>query len=318
MANLNLGGPGSPIIIHALPQPSIDRIKVFQGPNNTSGSVPLDLNNPQIEGNLTLNTVQIVRRFIQEYRLLIDALASGQIDNTKFTEIYNETKSQGIQYLPQLVRDIIQYPQTLQKINTRPPPTDQMPTIEGSHIIRGARIIQQILTEESTYNELERKTRAFRPLTRRRQFATDPIQIVNLDITPYIGTKMLLFRGTANNQGRKYKTTVGFSKVTFEKENTDSNVTFKASDGQDYNIIPIKLGVNNVRVRCQCLDFYYRFGGFDYTDKSLYGRAPKPYVRKTPPPPIGRPFVNPMKTPGVCKHIMKTIKALLDSGMVVR
>ncbi|MHA2402108.1 MAG: hypothetical protein ACXADH_03875, partial [Candidatus Kariarchaeaceae archaeon] len=71
-------------------------------------------------------------------------------------------------------------------------------------IIRGVRLLQwteenETLEERSNYNQLFQQTvRAF-PRTRKRQHATQPIQIVRTDFTPYIGTRNLLVRGQARS-----------------------------------------------------------------------------------------------------------------------
>lgn len=311
MASFFIHGRGeSPFKINIMPQEAIhfrhwNRIKVERSPSGGTGIVPIDSRKPPV-GNLTHEEINIVRRWGAEYKPLIVALWTGKVDNNQADWVYKQSLKQGATALSELIQQVI-----IQ--------SSQQPTIEGLQVIRGARIIK-FLAEESTAAELERKTRAFRPLTKKRQFAVDPIKIVNLDITPYLGTKMLLFRGlaTSSKGGGRYKTVVSFTKVKFEPESTNTNVTFTASDGEEYNIQPIKLSVNNVKVRCQCLDHYFRFATWNFNDKSIYGRAPKPYRRKTPPPPIGRPWANPSRTPGLCKHILKTIQALLDSGICIR
>lgn len=71
-------------------------------------------------------------------------------------------------------------------------------------IIRGPRILQQIeeeeaLAERSTYQDLERRTIAAFPRTRKRQHVVHPIQIIRTEFTPYLGTRNLLVRGQARS-----------------------------------------------------------------------------------------------------------------------
>lgn len=190
-------------------------------------------------------------------------------------------------------------------------------------IIRGARILQQIEAEEttiverSTYQDLERSTvRAF-PYTRKRQYATHPVRIVKMEMVPYVGTKNLLIKGQARSGTRTniyYKPMLFFNQVQYEKEPDNTTITFKASDGNDYHIHPIDLSDNIVRVRCDCLDFYFRFAPWDFSNDDLYGPKPKPYVRKT----TTRPSVNPTRAPGICKHVMKLVLGLRDARMLKR
>lgn len=187
-------------------------------------------------------------------------------------------------------------------------------------IIRGARILQQIeqeklLDERSSYQELERRTITAFPRTRKRQHATGPVQIVQTLFTPYIGTRNLLVRGQARSGTYRnvfYKPMLFFNEIQYEKEGSNQNVTFKASDNEDYHIQPIDLTDNIVRVRCDCLDFYFRFAPWDFSNDDLYGPKPKPYVRKT----THYPPVNPTRSPGICKHVMKLVHALRDARLL--
>ena len=56
------------------------------------------------------------------------------------------------------------------------------------------------------------------------------------------------------------------------------------------------------------MDFTARGAFQAYNEKILYGGPPKRIVRKTPPPPEGRPYANPNPR-GVmmCKHIYNSI-----------
>ena len=74
----------------------------------------------------------------------------------------------------------------------------------------------------------------------------------------------------------------------------------------------IILAKNTLRCHCNCLDFYWRFASFNAKDKSLIGKAPKPYK-----PVSNRGPVNPKKVPGVCKHLLATFKAMKHSGTVI-
>jgi hypothetical protein len=177
-------------------------------------------------------------------------------------------------------------------------------------LIRGARIIQQ-LNEASTYQDLENKTLAFIPPSRKRQHAVDPIQITQMKLVPYRNSGALQVEGLAQSDGKKYDTIMLFSDVVYEDGDQGDNVTFKGSDNQEYHIQPIQLSRNNVKVRCSCLDFRWRFALWNSKDGSLYGDPPGPYKKKT-----NRPPVNPQRVPALCKHLMKTTIALKQSGVL--
>jgi len=189
-------------------------------------------------------------------------------------------------------------------------------------IIRGPRILQALVEEEqleerSAYQELERKTITAFPKTRKRQHVVHPIQIAQTQFTPYIGTRNLLVRGQAKSgtyNNVYYKPMLFFNEIEYEEEDSPQNVSIKATDGKDYFMQPIDLTQNIVRVRCDCLDFYHRFAPWDFSNDDLYGPKPKPYVRKT----NTYPPVNPTRSPGVCKHVMKLVLTLRNSRLLKR
>lgn len=156
----------------------------------------------------------------------------------------------------------------------------------------------QPLDEDSALRDLEQSAIRNVP-TKKRQFSTDEVQITGMKISPFQGAGTMLFRGTARNAGRTYSPLILFNDVVYG-EASPSNVTFKATDGKDYNIQPIDPNKNTCQVRCNCLDFYYRFATWNFDDGSLYGKKPQPYVKTTERPPV-----NPAQAPGLCKHLMK-------------
>ena len=119
MANQNIAGPGeSPIIVYASSAKVVrgrhgKRIKV----DCTDGSGYYGVDKiTKIHGNLKTNTEQIVVRFIQEYKWLIDTLWDGHITDKQFKLIYSYAKVHGIstaieklkQLYPQLVFESMQ------------------------------------------------------------------------------------------------------------------------------------------------------------------------------------------------------------------
>lgn len=194
-------------------------------------------------------------------------------------------------------------------------------------VIRGARIEQQmeregLLDEASTYQDLERRTIAGFPNTTKRQHVVQPLQVTRTEFVPFVPTGNLRCDATvvSNNPEQPtpgpitYYPQIMFSGIEFQDENTPENVTLKTTSNKDVNVVPISLSDNTVKVRCTCLDFYHRFAEYNFGDDSLYGKKPPPYQRKT----TTRPDANPTKTPGVCKHVMKTILALRDAGLIKR
>lgn len=182
-------------------------------------------------------------------------------------------------------------------------------------LIRGPRILQQL--EETTYAELERSTANFQPPSRKRQHATDPIRVTQMQLIPFRSqrdTGDLKVEAIAQSGGKKYSPILYFSDVVFEEADQADNVSFTAGDGDVYHISPIQLSRSNVKVRCDCLDFYFRFGSRNRGDDSLYGAPLPPYKRKT----TTHASANPNNVPGLCKHLIKVVQALGEADLVTR
>lgn len=189
--------------------------------------------------------------------------------------------------------------------------------------LRGARIAKQLeeYLAESTFADLERNTNAFTPPSTKRQHATNPVQIRQLELVPYEGA--LGVNGSVNSieSGSQYQPQMMFLEVEYiqpqEGEDAEAiaqdpnTVTFQAADGKDYTIRPISLARNNVKVRCTCLDFRWRFSIYNDKDGSLLGNGPGLYQKKTDRAPN-----NPQQTPGVCKHLLKLTAELKANGVV--
>ena len=162
---------------------------------------------------------------------------------------------------------------------------------------------------ESSFNDLYDNIETAFPHTTRRQHATQPIEVENLRWVPFKGMKTLFIRAAVRNEDRHYSPMVLFKKVNYDI--TENPVSITASDGRIYEFDKILLQKNPISLRCECSDFYWRFQHWNKLDKSLYGPDRKPYERKT-----GHlPPANPSELPGMCKHCIKMIETLKESGI---
>lgn len=176
-------------------------------------------------------------------------------------------------------------------------------------LIRGARIIQQMTTlNERSFASLQQNTNNFVPPSKKRQNAVQPVQVSRVELVPARPSQALTAKVLVVSNSNKYQTSIMFQDVIYEDGDQSDNTTFTATDGEEYHIVPIDLSKSNVKVHCNCLDFYYRFAPSNNKDDSLLGNPPPPYQRKT----TTRPPVNPQQTPGVCKHLIRAISALRE------
>ena len=180
------------------------------------------------------------------------------------------------------------------------------------YVLRGERVLQA-LNEVSTYDDLYNNIQKGFPETKKRQHATNEVTISKLTYSPVRitneGGALRLSSITRSNQ-HEYKQQVLLSDVSFVTDG--SGVSFVATDGQTYNVQPIRLNRSRLRVNCTCLDFHYRFASWNFNDDSLLGKKPPLYQRKTD----NRPPVNPARVPGLCKHLVKVFDKLYSSGML--
>lgn len=152
--------------------------------------------------------------------------------------------------------------------------------------------------------------------------------ISEIGIIPFRGIKSILFtiqcrsyttqvqNAVRRKKGEKakpvpvYTDYIQFMDVKFGDRLEDSNWAVIEYKNQKYYFRKPSLFKNPVKVRCNCPDFQFRFSWEDRAQQALYGGPPKVYIRKTPPPPLGRPEVNPEFIPGICKHLYDFAKQL--------
>jgi hypothetical protein len=166
---------------------------------------------------------------------------------------------------------------------------------------------------ESTALELYKSTVEAFPRTTRRQNSIDMIKIIEMSYLPYLGMRTLFVKGLAKNieNQREYKTILLFKNVVYSKSEGRNTVKFIGSDRKKYLIETLNADKHDVLVRCDCPDFFWRFNHYNSLDGSLHGRKRRKYESKK----TGR-SVNESKAPGLCKHLIKTIKAVTDSKIM--
>jgi len=166
------------------------------------------------------------------------------------------------------------------------------------------------ICNEATLIDLYQSTVEAFPNTTKRQYATDPIKIVKLEWTPFLGVKTLFIKGHATNEGSFYMPMVLFKAVNYKEKIGKDVVELHTHKGEQVFLEKLNFFDNDVLLRCNCADFNWRFTHWNSVNKSLYGRDRKKYEAKHFPG-----SANPKELPGMCKHLIKTIKVLRESGI---
>lgn len=199
-------------------------------------------------------------------------------------------------------------------------------------LLRGARVLRQIeececedherLTE-TTYGDLERNVMNFQPPTKKRQHALAPLQIQGMEFSPIPNAGNLLVEGIVNNSqsetkmNAQYAPKILFSEVEFhqpegeEEVSNPNTLTIEGKNGKEFTISPLILNKNNVKVGCNCLDFWWRFSFYNHRDQSLLGYDMGFYKKRTQRPPV-----NPRQVPAMCKHLLKLAIELKNNRIV--
>lgn len=165
---------------------------------------------------------------------------------------------------------------------------------------------------EATLNDLYNQSVDGFPTTKRRQFSTDTIKIDHLEWVPFLGMNTLFVKGTVNNEGRKNEAIMVFEDVKYHEKEGKGVVSLVASNGKTVYLEPLSSASNDVKVRCSCKDFYWRFLHFNKEEKALFGRDRAPYD-----PVTDRAPANPTETAGLCKHLMKLAKILKEAHILL-
>lgn len=166
---------------------------------------------------------------------------------------------------------------------------------------------------ELTYNKLLSQTKQGQTIgdTPREQ-NSNKVQIQEVNLIPSVQDKTLTARARTRSKNQHYDTQIVFSGVEYFNDGGHGRQPFQAVDGTEYFIDPVRPYKSNVKVRCGCLDFYFRFSVWDHRDDVLTGDAPESYRRKTDT----HPPVNPQKVSGICKHIMGLVRFLKQERLI--
>lgn len=170
-------------------------------------------------------------------------------------------------------------------------------------------ICQDELMLEASLSNLKHSTvRAFGADRNKRSAS---VRISNYQIIPSVSSKSVLFKARVPGKDGNYDVQIRFMNLKFANELQAGFVSLNGMDGNAYFIKQPTAAQAQVKVRCSCLDFYYRFSVWNHKKKSHEGDAPVPYVKRTDSPPI-----NPTQADGACKHLIQFVDFLKREGVV--
>lgn len=164
---------------------------------------------------------------------------------------------------------------------------------------------------ETSIKDLYKSTIKTFPNTSKRQHATDTIVIEQLQWIPFKGVKTLFIKGLAKNEGKKYECIMLFKNINYKDNEGKKIIKIKTSSGLEQFVEQVDSNKNDVMVRCNCKDFYWRGNYSNHLDKSLFGRKRTKYESK------GLFSVNPSNSPMICKHLIKLTKILKESNFLL-
>ena len=168
-----------------------------------------------------------------------------------------------------------------------------------------------------TFRDLYQSGVRVNPFSRKTIAYSPKVKLVK--IIPFAGVKSAIYQLKMNGVTQKTIHNVniqvsGLKIVTREPRYLDGYTMVDEGD-KKYWIPTPSASTSVIKVRCTCKDYYFTFGWWNFRQGSMFGRQQKPYKRKTPKPPKGRPYRNPQKFAGSCKHCSNSVKFLVKNDM---
>ena len=165
---------------------------------------------------------------------------------------------------------------------------------------------------ESNLSKLYRSTVVAFPHTKKRQYATDTVQVTQLEWMPYVGMRTLFLKAHVQNLegGGEYDSIILFKNVKYHPRRQSGLVEIVSFDThQRYFIEQLSGDKNDVLLRCNCGDYFWRFNYYNSVDKSHYGRVRSSYDD-------GNYRINPKEMPGMCKHILQVWRSVWENRVI--
>lgn len=167
-----------------------------------------------------------------------------------------------------------------------------------------------MLLNEISIKKIEQENKDGFPNTKKRQHIVNLVNARNITFVPYDQSGDLTVKSSVLSKGHTYNASIEFSNVRYHERGP---VSFRGSDNEVYNIDPIRIWTNDVKLSCECLDFRFRFANLHNNNDSLLGDPPPPYMKV---PGSNRPPVNPFNALGACKHLLAVSNRLYNMRVI--
>ena len=173
-------------------------------------------------------------------------------------------------------------------------------------------LLSEILIEDATIPQLRQSIEQGFPDTKKRQHATNEVQVAAYQYIPKTRVNQLhVVSNTRSNGGGQYNQVIVLRDVHYDMADTATNISIDRG-GKKFYVEPVELNSTTVAVSCNCADYVMRFAHTNSANNCHVGQLPPPYTRKT----TTRPPVNPDNVPGLCKHLLKMVDDLKRTGLL--
>jgi hypothetical protein len=150
------------------------------------------------------------------------------------------------------------------------------------------------------------------------------VTISNVELIPMIGMNSLMIRsgGMGSEPSKPHVQIVQLYDIHFSDKPIVGHIqAVDTKTRKPFWFKPAAAKVNRTAIWCNCGDFQWRCAwSIDHRFHALAAKLANEiagYVRKTPDPPVGRPYGNPGDVPTGCKHTLQLLQTLIYNGAIV-
>lgn len=152
---------------------------------------------------------------------------------------------------------------------------------------------------EISLDRLVSNTPIVTPDSSGRHNGTDAVRIVSTNYKKMGPDNLLIVASCEGAMAKNYTPKIQFEKgIHFSKVRTP----IETNEGDFASGLSSTV---DVKVSCDCLDFYWTFAWYNSVAKGLIGKPPSAYSPSGTRPPRNGP-----KRPGMCKHLLKLVESL--------